>query len=112
VLWVNEGDRVEYVISNKIPDDPTDKLSPSIHSIHSHLVQYDVQGSDGAVGGLNYETGVHFGETLFESLYAEVELGTVYQHDHAILLRSLSRGLFRVHPAATSPVFPLSAAGM
>jgi FtsP/CotA-like multicopper oxidase with cupredoxin domain len=91
--------------------------------MHIHLVQYDVQSSDGAVAGYNYETSVRpsidgdgnpilgrkalapwtpvddgpldrSDEVVQTTWFSDVELGTVYWHDHSKLVVSLPHGLF------------------
>ena len=53
----NVGDCVELVFTNQIPDGPLNKNFSKVN-IHSHLVQFDTQASDGVMTGFSYEQSV------------------------------------------------------
>jgi len=114
VLRANVGDVVGITLRSALVDQSENKFYTKV-GIHTHLVQYDVQSSDGAVGGLNYETSVRpslrwdaaagklvplsdqigeFEEQVHYRWWCDVELGTVYFHDHSRLRESLPHGLF------------------
>lgn len=114
VLRANVGDVVEIRLRSALLDDRFGNRDYSKVGIHTHLVQYDAQSSDGAVGGLNYETSirpslewdhdtgafklrdedVRHEEAVHYRWWCDTELGTVYFHDHSLLKDSLPHGLF------------------
>ncbi|MDY7094686.1 MAG: multicopper oxidase domain-containing protein [Acidobacteriota bacterium] len=53
----NVGDCVELVLTNKIPDGPTNKGFSKVN-LHTHFVQFDPQASDGVITGFSYEQSV------------------------------------------------------
>lgn len=122
VLRCNVGEGVQITLRSAL-EDIADVDYHSKVGMHIHLVQYDVQSSDGAVAGLNYETSVRpsidahgnpimgrkacgvwdprdcgpldrSDEVVHTTWFADVELGTVYWHDHSKLIVSLPHGLF------------------
>jgi len=122
ILRSRVGEGVQITLRSALPD----AIGVDHHSkvgMHIHLVQYDVQSSDGAVAGLNYETSVRPSldangdpvegrracgvwdptdcgpltrqdEVVHTTWFSDVELGTVYWHDHSKLIVSLPHGLF------------------
>ncbi|MGQ0536672.1 MAG: multicopper oxidase domain-containing protein, partial [Methanobacteriota archaeon] len=61
VLRANAGDCVDVTLSSALHEKAAGDLVRGIHTktnIHIHLVQFDVQASDGVVAGFNYETTV------------------------------------------------------
>ncbi|QDT79651.1 Multicopper oxidase [Gimesia maris] len=129
VLRANVGEVVEVTLRSALRDDDADNAGYSKVGIHTHLVQYDVQSSDGAVGGLNYETSIRpslelvdgklvplepdrrLEEAVHYRWWCDTELGTVYFHDHSLLKTSLPHGLFGatiVEPSGSSYHDPIS----
>ncbi len=119
VIRASTGDVVDITLTSALRDDGEAKFENEGYSkvgIHTHLVQYDVQSSDGAVAGLNYETSIRPSlkwdrdsgtlkeivgegengaeEQVHYRWWCDVELGTVYWHDHSLLKNSLPHGLF------------------
>lgn len=130
VIRANVGEVVDITLRSALVDQ-TENFFHSKVGIHTHLVQYDVQSSDGAVGGLNYETSIRpslrwdegrgqlvdipeakpFEEVVRYRWWCDVELGTVYFHDHSMLFNSLPRGLFGanvVEPAGAKYYDPVT----
>ena len=122
VLRSNVNELVQITLRSALPDYEEVDFHSKV-GMHIHLVQYDVQSSDGAVAGYNYETMVRpsidaqgnpiFGrkavapmvpvdagpldmsdEVMHTTWFSDVELGTVYWHDHSKLVISLPHGLF------------------
>lgn len=113
VIRANAGDVVDITLTSALLDLKENRFY-SKTGIHTHLVQYDVQGSDGAVGGLNYETSIRpslrwdantkqlvpipiavaHEEQVHYRWYCDTDLGTVYFHDHSLLKDNLPHGLF------------------
>lgn len=122
VLRSNVGEGVQIRLRSAL-EDSEEVDGHSKVGMHIHLVQYDVQSSDGAVAGYNYETSVRpsidaegnpimgrkalapfvpvddgpldrSDEVVHTTWFSDVELGTVYWHDHSKLIISLPHGLF------------------
>lgn len=113
VIRANAGDVIDVTLTSALVDNKQNRGYSKV-GIHTHLVQYDVQGSDGAVAGLNYETSirpslkwnqdsntlesigaaVRYGEQVHYRWWCDVDLGTIYFHDHSLLKDSLPHGLF------------------
>lgn len=134
ILRVNQGDVVDIILSSALEDNTEadrENFGYSKVGMHVHLVQYDAQSSDGAVGGLNYETSIRpslrfdhqqqkfvslqdqdqYEETVHYRWWADTELGMVYFHDHSLLKNSLPHGLVGavvVEPAKTTFHDPLN----
>jgi len=129
VLRANVGEVVEVRLRSALRDDDADNAGYSKVGIHTHLVQYDAQSSDGAVGGLNYETSIRpslklengklvpqepdgrLEEAVHYRWWCDTELGTVYFHDHSLLKTSLPHGLFGatiVEPGGSTYHDPIS----
>jgi FtsP/CotA-like multicopper oxidase with cupredoxin domain len=61
-IRANSGDCIAVTLTNEMTHTP-DTGNPDVNvfnevNIHIHFVQFDVQGSDGVITGLNYETAV------------------------------------------------------
>lgn len=59
VLRGNAGDCIDVTLTNALKEKSATEARDGIHhktNIHIHLVQFDVQASDGVVAGFNYET--------------------------------------------------------
>ena len=122
VLRSNVAEAVQITLRSALEDTAEVDYHSKV-GMHIHLVQYDVQSSDGAVAGLNYETSVRPSrdrngnpiegrkacgkgnptdcgplsredEEIHTTWFSDVELGTVYWHDHSKLVVSLPHGLF------------------
>ena len=113
VIRANAGDVVDITLTSALVDTGENDFYSKV-GIHTHLVQYDVQSSDGAVAGLNYETSIRpslkwdrvqekfvsideaqaHSEQVHYRWWCDVELGTIYWHDHSLLKDSLPHGLF------------------
>ncbi len=113
VIRANTGDVVDITLTSALVDTTENEFLSKV-GMHTHLVQYDVQSSDGAVAGLNYETSIRpslrwdrneerfipideaqtHDEQVHYRWWCDVELGTVYWHDHSLLKDSLPHGLF------------------
>jgi hypothetical protein len=141
VIRANAGDVVDITLTSALPDvEEVDHYSKV--GIHTHLVQYDVQSSDGAVGGCNYETSIRsalavaensqlvpngneaiYGEQVRYRWWCDVELGMIYFHDHSLLKTHLPHGLFGAtvcepvgseyrDPASNAPVYHVDTDGV
>ncbi len=117
---------VHQVVQIRLQSAQSDLKEMDFHAkvgMHIHLVQYDVQSSDGAVAGLNYETSVRpsldadgnpiqgrracgvwdprdcgpldmSDEVIHTTWFSDTELGVCYWHDHSKLIVTLPHGLF------------------
>ncbi|HUR69118.1 MAG TPA: hypothetical protein VM370_07710, partial [Candidatus Thermoplasmatota archaeon] len=59
VLRGNAGDCIDVTLTSALNEKEPGEIATGVHTktnIHIHLVQFDVQGSDGVVAGYNYET--------------------------------------------------------
>src|SRR6185312_2644388 len=61
-IRANSGDCIAVTLTNEMTN-TQDPQNPDVNvfneaNIHIHFVQFDVQGSDGVITGLNYETAV------------------------------------------------------
>lgn len=61
---------------------------------HIHLVKFDTIVSDGAANGWNNIAGARQYETLIERFFADVELNTVFFHDHLFANSHQQHGAF------------------
>ncbi|MEM8962525.1 MAG: multicopper oxidase domain-containing protein [Acidobacteriota bacterium] len=122
VVRSNVGEAVQITLRSALEDSAEYDFHSKV-GMHIHLVQYDVQSSDGAVAGFNYETSVRpsidengdpvlgrkacgkwdptdcgpldrSDEVVHTTWFSDTELGTVYWHDHSKLVVSLPHGLF------------------
>jgi hypothetical protein len=69
VLRADQGDCVDVLLSSQLSD-PDSKVN-----IHIHLVQFDVQASDGVITGFNYEQSVRPAAVTGAALAAGVDAG-------------------------------------
>lgn len=71
VLRANRGDCVDVTFTSQLPQSPGENRKVNIHT---HLVQFDMQATDGSIVGFNYETSVRpadeTGATLAEPAQA------------------------------------------
>ena len=61
---------------------------------HIHLVKFDTIVSDGAANGWNNIAGARKFETLVERFFADVQLNTVFFHDHLFANTHQMHGVF------------------
>jgi FtsP/CotA-like multicopper oxidase with cupredoxin domain len=80
-IRANAGDCIAVTLTNEMTH-TQDAQAPDVNvfdetNIHIHFVQFDVQGSDGVITGLNYETGVRpdFGTPGETTLTADAPAG-------------------------------------
>jgi manganese oxidase len=96
VIRANEGDCIQVTLSNQLPENPPiNKDDPELLmanqvtwknsnrvSLHPQMVQYDVQHSDGATIGYNYDQTIAPGETITYEWYADKEYGGTILYDY------------------------------
>lgn len=96
VIRANEGECIQVTLKNNLPlDPPENKNDPDILmaskvswknsnrvSLHPQMVQYDVQGSDGATIGYNHDQTIAPGETITYHWYADKEHGGTILYDY------------------------------
>nr|WP_263327488.1 multicopper oxidase domain-containing protein [Neobacillus sp. Marseille-Q6967] len=96
VIRANDGECIKVTLTNKLPIDPLENESdPSLLmanqvtwknsnrvSLHPQMVQYDMQGSDGATIGYNYDQTIGPGERISYSWYADKEYGSTVLYDY------------------------------
>ncbi len=58
VFRANVYDCIDYTLTSEWEDDDLNNFQSSKVSIHPHLLQFDTQGSDGAITGFSYEQSV------------------------------------------------------
>jgi FtsP/CotA-like multicopper oxidase with cupredoxin domain len=75
VLRANRGDCVDVTLTSQLPDSPNDPTRSRKVNIHTHLVQFDMQATDGSIVGFNYETSVRSAQTTGAGLAAPAEAG-------------------------------------
>jgi len=62
VLRANRGDCVDVTLTSQLPEEPRPDRTRKVN-IHTHLVQFDMQATDGSIVGFNYETSVRSAPT-------------------------------------------------
>ena len=96
VIRANVGDCIQVTLSNKLPlDPPENQNDPDLLmadqvqwknsnrvSLHPQMVQYDVQGSDGASIGFNHDQTIAPGEKITYHWYADQEYGGTILYDY------------------------------
>lgn len=96
VIRANEGECIQVALSNQLPlDPPENKADPALLmagqvtwqnsnrvSLHPQMVQYDMQGSDGATIGFNYDQTIGPGEKIIYQWYADKEYGGTILYDY------------------------------
>ncbi len=96
VIRANEGECIQIRLRNNLPfNPPENKNDPDLLmanqvdwknsnrvSLHPQMVQYDVQGSDGATIGFNYDQTIGPGETITYEWYADKEHGGTILYDY------------------------------
>ncbi len=109
-LRANAGDCIDFLFENKLPE----TLGPSPFQLevrtyeagmHVHFVKFDPIASDGANVGWNYDSGTSSGQTIRYRWFADVELKTVFFHDHLFPNEHQQHGLFAalvVEPAGST----------
>lgn len=105
-LRANAGECIRINLTNDLPgslDDDHDHPLMRIDrdwdrstriSLHPNQIRYDVNGSDGAAVGFNYDTTVGRGETITYEWYADIELGAVVLNDWADVRSNRHHGAF------------------
>ncbi len=98
VIRANQGDCVDVLLSSQLHEAEGDH---SKANIHIHLVQFDVQGSDGVITGHNYEQSIRPATTTGTALAAPAAAGdTVLRVADASQLRigtTIGVGLTEAH---------------
>jgi manganese oxidase len=74
ILRANQGDCVDVTLTSAL-DDTAENDGHSKVNMHIHLVQFDVQGSDGVISGLNFETSVRPAHATGTALAADTVAG-------------------------------------
>lgn len=74
VIRANVGDKVDVTLTSALDEGPSDH---SKVNMHIHLVQFDVQASDGVITGFNYEQSVRPATTTGTGLAAAAIPGDV-----------------------------------
>ena len=96
VIRANAGDCIQVTLRNGLPlDPPENKNDPDLLmakqvtwnfsnrvSLHPQMLQYDVQGSDGATIGYNHDQTIGPGETIQYTWYADKEYGGTILYDY------------------------------
>ncbi|WP_409254069.1 multicopper oxidase domain-containing protein [Bacillus sp. SCS-153A] len=96
VIRANSGDCIQVTLRNGLPlDPPENKNDPDLLmakqvtwnfsnrvSLHPQMLQYDVQGSDGATVGYNHDQTIGPGETIQYTWYADKEYGGTILYDY------------------------------
>ena len=72
VVRANQGDCVDVLLTSLLAETPA---SPSKVNVHTHLVQFDVQASDGVIAGYHYEQSVRPASTTGGALLAPAAQG-------------------------------------
>ncbi|MEA3189726.1 MAG: hypothetical protein QOD77_308 [Thermoplasmata archaeon] len=118
MIRANQGDCIDVLLANELP--------ASKVNMHTHLVQFDVQGSDGVITGMNYEQSIRpattgpalaaaapAGQDWFEatdaSLFAGATIGVGLATDHPEVRRVVAVNGTTVHLDA--PLASAHAAG-
>jgi FtsP/CotA-like multicopper oxidase with cupredoxin domain/RNA polymerase-binding transcription factor DksA len=96
VIRVNQGECLKVTLNNNLPLDPPENAhDPDLLmanqvqwknsnrvSLHPQMVQYDVQGSDGASIGYNHDQTIGPGENITYTWYADQEYGGTILYDY------------------------------
>lgn len=72
VIRANQGDCVDVLLTSQLHEE---EGGQSKANIHIHLVQFDVQGSDGVITGHNYEQSIRPATTTGTALAAPAAIG-------------------------------------
>ena len=104
---INVGDCVVFHLRNDLPESfggtVFDRLQTTNEvGIHQHLVQFDLQTSDGTANGWNYDQGADPGQTITYRDFASEDIRTNSFHDHFFPNVHQNNGLWggsTVHPA-------------
>lgn len=73
------------------------EISPmSEASVHTHLFMYDLLASDGTSIGWNYDMSALAGQTVGSRFWVDINLRTVYFHDHQVPNTGQQHGLYAV----------------
>lgn len=72
VLRSNKGDCVDVTLTSQLPEPPGSNRKVNVHT---HLVQFDMQATDGSIVGYNYETSVRPAQTTGAALAQPAEPG-------------------------------------
>ncbi len=76
ILRANQGDCVDVILTNQLEEeDPTKTDKQSKVNMHIHLVQFDIQASDGVITGKAFEQSVRPAHTTGTSLLASAGPG-------------------------------------
>ncbi|WP_440770626.1 multicopper oxidase domain-containing protein [Natronorubrum sp. DTA28] len=111
VLRANEGDCIEINLTNELPADfAPDHAHPEMRtreedlgieweesnrsSLHPQRLEYDVQGSDGATVGFNFDQTIAPGETTTYRWFADEQLDTAVLWDFADIRGHRHHGAF------------------
>jgi len=128
-LRANEGDCVQINLTNELPADlPDDHAHPEMRtreqdlgiewdaseraSLHPQRLEYDVQGSDGATVGFNFDQTIAPGETITYRWFADEVLDTAVLWDFADIRGHRHHGAFGrliVEPADATWIDPNTA---
>ncbi|WP_223587754.1 multicopper oxidase domain-containing protein [Neobacillus bataviensis] len=96
VIRANEGECIQVTLKNNLPfkppvnrNDPDLLMAGQVYwknsnrvSLHPQMVQYDVQGSDGATIGYNYDQTIGPGESITYNWFADKEYGGTILYDY------------------------------
>ena len=98
-IRAQSGECVEIHFTNKLPEQlgPNafqDMVNTLFCSTHVHFVKFDPLSSDGSNVGWNYFTGAAHNQTVVFRWYADVELKTVFFHDHLFANSHQNHGLY------------------
>lgn len=99
VIRANDGDCIEIRLTNLLPEyieeSPFQRMTlTDIAGYHIHLVKFDTIVSDGAANGWNNIAGARQYETLIERFFANIQLNTVFFHDHLFANTHQQHGVF------------------
>lgn len=112
VLRVRQGECMTITLLNRLP--VSDVATVPIKgfgktSIHTHLLEYDVLGSDGTSTGWIPDQTIWQGEEITNRFYADRDLETIVWHDHAAGLETAFKGIYGatlVEPPASDWLSP------
>lgn len=99
VIRANAGDCIEIRLTNLLPERIEEspfqmETITDIVGYHIHLVKFDTIVSDGSANGWNNIAGARKFETLVERFFADVQLNTVFFHDHLYANTHQQHGVF------------------
>jgi manganese oxidase len=108
VIRANEGECIQVTLTNNLPADPPENVNdPALLmanqvnwknsnrvSLHPQMVQYDMQGSDGATIGYNYDQTIGPGEKITYQWYADKEYGGTILYDYGDIRSHRLHGAF------------------